>query len=399
MTGPLVVVMPGLLNGGGAERYAVGLAAALRGLTPPATAVVLATDRGEVPEFERHFGIDLTGVRVVHLPTPPSWSRRLPTSLFDLVEELGWTGALRRLGPSVQFTCLYKAELPGVASDRNVYVCHFPHRRDHRWRPWWRAAAMAVVARARRGLLGHGPDALGSYDTIVANSGFTANHVRSRWGRTAVVVPPPCSPMEADATRRRQIVAVGRIERPVPGVPNKRHDVLVDAFCTLTDLHDQGWELQLAGTCPNDQQDYLASLRDRAQGAPVTLHPNLPHADLATLYASSTIFWHAQGFGESVTEHPETQEHFGITTVEAMSAGVIPVVIDTAGPREVVAPVAGAERWITLDDLAAATRRVASLTESERASIEGACRARAAEFSPDAFTARIAALLGSDRER
>ena len=33
---------------------------------------------------------------------------------------------------------------------------------------------------------------------------------------------------------------------------------------------------------------------------------------------------------------PEKQEHFGITTVEAMSTGAIPVVINTAGQSEII---------------------------------------------------------------
>ena len=36
------------------------------------------------------------------------------------------------------------------------------------------------------------------------------------------------------------------------------------------------------------------------------------------------------------TLHPEKFEHFGITTVEAMSAGCIPVVIDRGGQKEIV---------------------------------------------------------------
>ena len=40
-------------------------------------------------------------------------------------------------------------------------------------------------------------------------------------------------------------------------------------------------------------------------------------------------------------------EHFGITTVEAMAAGCVPVVIDKADQREIVRHVTDGYRWTT----------------------------------------------------
>ena len=54
------------------------------------------------------------------------------------------------------------------------------------------------------------------------------------------------------------------------------------------------------------------------------------------LYGRASIFWHAAGLGEDPERHPDRYEHFGITTVEAMSAGAVPVVIDAAGQVEIV---------------------------------------------------------------
>ena len=53
------------------------------------------------------------------------------------------------------------------------------------------------------------------------------------------------------------------------------------------------------------------------------------------------------GYGE---ESPQNFEHFGITTVEAMSAGCVPVVIDKGGQKEIVADGCGF-RWNTIQDM------------------------------------------------
>ncbi|MEI6256489.1 MAG: glycosyltransferase [Planctomycetota bacterium] len=55
--------------------------------------------------------------------------------------------------------------------------------------------------------------------------------------------------------------------------------------------------------------------------------------------------------------NPSSQEHFGQTTVEALSAGVVPVVIDTGGQRETVEPGRNGFRWNTLEELATQTRQ------------------------------------------
>jgi glycosyltransferase involved in cell wall biosynthesis len=89
-------------------------------------------------------------------------------------------------------------------------------------------------------------------------------------------------------------------------------------------------------------------------------------------------------------------EHFGITTVEAMAAGCVPVVIDKAGQREIVRHGTDGYRWTTLAELEALTRMVAG-DEPLRARLAAAAVERAAAFSEEAFATRwreIAAGLG-----
>ena len=98
------------------------------------------------------------------------------------------------------------------------------------------------------------------------------------------------------------------------------------------------------------------------------------------LFASSSIFWVATGLGEDEEKAPWLFEHFGITTVEAMAAGCVPVVIDKAGQREIVRHGTDGYRWTTLAELEALTRMVAG-DEALRARLaDPGTRARLKEY-------------------
>ena len=386
-----VVFMPTLSAGGGAERYAVSVVTVLRDLGYGCTlAYEGETTRGWI---EKQFGADMAGVRLDRLPDLPASLGSLPDAVRSLARDVLWSRHLRSLGADLFVNCLFRSELPG-AGRRNVYICHFPHRTQLEYHGRARRAYMTGMDALRSHLVNRGGTFLDTYDAACANSRFTANHVRRRWGVDPVVVPPSCPDMEVPgAAKEKLILAVGRIEPVVAGVPNKRLDVLIGTFAAMTDLHDDGWRLIVAGACSDKNQDVLAGLEERAAGAPIQVRTNVSYDQLRRLYSAASIYWHAQGYGEDADARPETQEHFGITTVEAMSAGCIPVVIDTAGPQEVAGGVDGAGLWATPDQLAAHTRRIASLAEQERAAIAQRCRQRAREYDHRHFTEGLECVL------
>ena len=57
---------------------------------------------------------------------------------------------------------------------------------------------------------------------------------------------------------------------------------------------------------------------------------------LKSLYSKSKFFWHAAGYEIDENTDPEKVEHFGMTTVEAMSAGCVPLVIAKGGQKEIL---------------------------------------------------------------
>ncbi len=195
-----------------------------------------------------------------------------------------------------------------------------------------------------------------SYDRLLANSSYTQSWIAHRWSLPSHVIYPPVD-VESFSTgpKRNIILSVGRFFQ---GSHNKKHLPMIAAFRALCDAGLQGWEYHLAGGCDEtmaEQRAYLAEVRAAAAGYPVVVHANLSFAELRELYAAASIFWHATGFGEDDERSPESFEHFGITTVEAMAAACVPVVIGKGGQVEIVEHARSGFLWQTLGELQAQT--------------------------------------------
>lgn len=386
------IYLPGLTARGGAERLALTLALSLSAMgwrvtvysDTPVDQEQLATDSGE----------DVQGLRFVELPK--AVNAKLPSEVSRLLSLKAHADIIRSHRLDVFFNAQFKSQLPGCGR-RNIYYCHFPHKLDPFAIGGLRGLYQRVTSLADRLLVTQAPSFLDTYDGVWANSNFTASHVRDRWRVEPVVLYPPCEQMPT-GPKERVIAVVGRFQAMTAGAPYKAQDVLIREFSKMADLHRQGWRLELAGGLGSSTQDheYFNELRRAAEGMPVGLRPNVSHESIRALYSEASLYWHAQGFGADGVTAPQTQEHFGITTVEAMSAGCVPVVYGTAGPREVVAPVSGIRTWETGDELREITRTWASAEPGDIEPIRGRCRSRAEEFSRGAFEARLRNLLAAE---
>jgi glycosyltransferase involved in cell wall biosynthesis len=245
------------------------------------------------------------------------------------------------------------------------------------------------VARTVPALAGHTgmPAHLDSYDRLVANSRYTQRWIERLWHRPSGLLHPPVGAM-ARADKGPLILSVGRFFLPGTG-HNKKQLEMVTAFRELVGRgHAEGWEYHLVGGCAPEHRPYLDEIRAVADGLPVVLHPDATGAELRDLYGRASIFWHAAGLGEDPERHPDRFEHFGITTVEAMSAGAVPVVIDAAGQIEIVDHGANGYRFAGLDDLVTHTERLID-DPAWLATLSAAAERRARDFGWDAFTAAV----------
>ena len=213
-----------------------------------------------------------------------------------------------------------------------------------------------------------------------------------------ILYPPACS--EADTApdvgkeaegnaspfvsgRKKQILSVGRF---FAIGHSKKQIEMIEAFLDHEEeLADCTYHLAGSVSDRPEDREYLRRAQELADRSDrVFLHINCSYDELQELYRESSFFWHATGYGVDAEAHPEEMEHFGITTVEAMAHGVIPIVINRGGQRELVDQGTDGYLWDSLDEC---VERTASLlgdsgriSEMSRKAVE-----KARQFSIDRF--------------
>lgn len=236
-------------------------------------------------------------------------------------------------------------------------------------------------------------DHLDTYDTICANSRYTQQWIRHYWAKDSVVFYPP---VDVESFRplpkQRQILSVGRF---FTTGHNKKHLTMIRAFRQMVDEGLTGWELHLAGgtSLGDANAGYLAQVRSEARGAPIHIHTDISFDTLRRLYGESPIYWHAAGYGEDPQRHPLRYEHFGLTTVEAMAAGAVPVVIDGGGQPEIVTHGVDGFLWTSMEELETLTGRLIEDSELRRR-MGAAARERSRTFGRGAFEERLWEIIG-----
>ena len=239
---------------------------------------------------------------------------------------------------------------------RAVAMVQFPFcPRDS---PIYRARALLASALGRA----RARPALDSYDLFLCNSEFTRGYIARRLGVDAMILAPPVDPPTIPALpKTNSILAIGRFHQGRQH-HDKHQEVLIRAFTELQASFSGslGWELHLVGAADDtpSTRRWLEQLFALGQGADVHFHVNAEAAELAELLATSSLFWHATGYGEQTRRHPERLEHFGIATAEAMLCGAVPLVVPAGGQPEIVTDNVNGRHWSTVPELVAGTQEL-----------------------------------------
>lgn len=184
---------------------------------------------------------------------------------------------------------------------------------------------------------------------VLVYSEFVRAHLEKHYGIKALVLSPPVDDFRTKITKRKVVLSVGRFFKR--GWNLKRYDVLIEAFKLFHRSHND-WEYRIVGGSGPIAWEHVAELRQRAKGYPIRLIVDASYDDLKTHYGEATLFWHAAGFGAT---KPEDMEHFGISTLEAMSAGCMPFVVPKGGQREILMGYSAGLYWETIEDLVSAS--------------------------------------------
>ena len=167
---------------------------------------------------------------------------------------------------------------------------------------------------------------------VIYNSVFTQKVIQNQLPlASGAVLYPPVSVSEfKPAKKQNLILSVARFDSPSHA---KRQDILIEAF-KLLHKQETSYKLILAGGLVDEV--YLSKLKKKAGHLPIEFIANPDFNQLKSLYAQAKFFWHAAGFEIDENTNPEKVEHFGITTVEAMAAGCVPIVIKKGGQKEII---------------------------------------------------------------
>ncbi|MBC7334072.1 MAG: glycosyltransferase [Actinobacteria bacterium] len=180
---------------------------------------------------------------------------------------------------------------------------------------------------------------LETYDRIVAISEFSHGWIRKLWGKDSVVLYPPVEVDDFEPGKKEKIIlSVGRF---FPEHHNKKQLELARVFIELLKEYPHimnGYQLYLVGGVDQRKNhlEYVGKIESMSKDYPIKILTNVSWDNLVDIFSRAMIFWHAAGMGVDEGKEAYKLEHFGITTVEAMASGCIPVVVNKGGQKEII---------------------------------------------------------------
>lgn len=225
------------------------------------------------------------------------------------------------------------------------------------------------------------------------NSEFTKSIIQKHWHTNIDSVINPMVDVDEFSNERNKKKIILSVGRFFQHLHSKRQDVLVEIFKKMSEQHAdllKGWKLVLAGSV--EDHAYLKKVKNAARGYPIEFATDISRVELKKLYEKASIYWHATGFEIDEEVHPQKVEHFGITTVEAMAAGVIPLVNFKGGQKEVLGNDLKNLGWVTEEEC---IKKTCSFLESDVkiSDYQEKVLQRAQHFSKQKFDKKIEELF------
>ena len=361
----IVFVHPRMSVMGGGERVAIhSMKEALR----QGHEVYLATESFDVYGFEDFFGVHGLFSNIRLLTYPPFRPIIRMAVLYQRL--VYYQSKLRKIVSTNRGfdLVLNTAEIANQPSARlpSVQYCYFPEYFRHLesdghsrlWETYYWPAKVFYHDRVSR------------IDRLLAVSDFTREFVRRTWGRESTTLYPPC-PIDLysklQVPKRDLVVTVGRIAR------EKRMELFLEIARRVPNI-----EFAIIGSVVSEGTSYYDSLK---AVAPTNVSFVVaPLRKVSELLGSARVYLHCA-----------LNEHFGITIVEAMAAGCVPVVHDSGGPKEIVSPDVG-YRWNSIDE-AVSQVSTAIQDDSLRRGMSKAAALRAAQFGPEPFESEMGKVI------
>ncbi|KAL3498259.1 hypothetical protein ACH5RR_040991 [Cinchona calisaya] len=225
-------------------------------------------------------------------------------------------------------------------------------------------------------------------DLAMVNSSWTKSHIEKLWGIPDRIrlVYPPCDPSALQVLPLERPMTPPKIISVAQFRPEKAHSVQLEAFAVAMEKLDVNLprpRFQFVGSCRNDADERrLQKLKDQAVELKVAddveFHKNVMFRDFVRLLGGAVAGIHSM-----------IDEHFGISVVEYMAAGAIPIAHKSAGPKmDIVLAEDGQQTGFlaqTVQEYAESIIKIIEMPESERLVMAAAARRRASRFSEQRF--------------
>lgn len=336
---------------GGGEKYMLSLASYL---SEQHSVDLFWNDPEILTAATSRFALDLTHITVV----PPIFSSTI--SFFDRMKKTAEYDVIIHLSDG---------SIPVSMAKKTILHIQHPL-------PW--ITSLSLVNRIK----------LARISSIIYNSEFTKKLVDPLFKKKSIVLYPPAQMIGLGEKKENTILTVGRYNHLEHGGDFKKLGVMIDMFKKLVDEQKVDWEFILVVTYKDSDKNYIEQLIEQAKGYNISLKSNVTNEELIILYRNAKIYWHAAGYGEDLKKNPNLAEHFGISVVEAMSAGAVPVVIHAGGIPEIVKDTVNGLLWKTEDELIEKTNDLIH-TQERLESLSKAASDSSKQFSQEAFRKHV----------
>ncbi|XP_009786937.2 GDP-Man:Man(3)GlcNAc(2)-PP-Dol alpha-1,2-mannosyltransferase isoform X2 [Nicotiana tabacum] len=407
-------------DGGGGERVLWCAVKAIQDVNPNLDCVIYTGDHDASPDSLSGRALDRFGVKLIHPPKVPftsrlhqvvhlhrrKWVEETTYPRFTMIGQsfgsiyLSWEALCK-------YTPLYYFDTSGYAFTypvARIFGCkvfsytHYPtisldmlsrvRGRSSMYNNDSLIAKSAILSRFKvvyYTLFGWLYSFVGSCAHLaMVNSSWTQSHIEKLWGIPARIrrVYPPCDTSRLQALPLEKSMKPPKIVSVAQFRPEKAHPLQLEAFAVAIKKLDQDLPrpiIQLVGSCRNEADEKrLQNLKDLAIKLNVDDHVEF----------HKNVMYRLLG-GAVAGIHSMTDEHFGISVVEYMAAGAIPIAHNSAGPRmDIVLPENGKQTGFLaqgVEEYAEAIIEVIKMPENKRLEIAAAARKRASMFSEQRF--------------
>ena len=239
-----------------------------------------------------------------------------------------------------------------------------------------------------------------SADIIMVNSSWTKDHINNIWKcpQKTHLLYPPCDverlidlPLLSEVEKNNEI----RILSVSQFRPEKNHALMIEVMSKLKSLIDESiWKkvlLVLVGSCRNeDDESYVKKLKTIAKKLAVEdnvkFKINVSYSELISEMQKGTIGIHAM-----------LNEHFGISVVDALAAGLIMVANASGGPKDDIINTKDETRNGFLakdaDEYVQTILTIINMTAEEKNKIRNEARKSVKRFSTKCFEQEVVTIV------